>query len=111
MPADLLTRKKANFVLWRPGRNDILPTLFIGNFQAPGSFTNFREIPLQQVQGFPDLWHIAANTCGLADGQVYFYWFKALDTIPGHVRNIFYCTDPIAFTVDRRFAAPPPFLQ
>ncbi|MFL5586170.1 MAG: alpha-amylase family glycosyl hydrolase [Ktedonobacteraceae bacterium] len=108
MPADLLTRKKANFVLWRPGRNDILPTLFIGNFQAPGSFTNFREIPLQQVQGFPDLWQIAANTCGLADGQVYFYWFKALDTIPGHVRNIFYCTDPIAFTVDRRFAAPPP---
>jgi pullulanase len=108
MPADLLTRKRANFVLWRPGRNDIPPALFIGNFQAPGSFTNFREIPLQPVQGFPDLWQIAANACGLADRQVYFYWFKALDTIPGHVRNIFYCTDPAAFTVDRRFAAPAP---
>lgn len=111
MPADLLVRKQTKFVLWRPGRTDLAPTLFIGNFQVPAAdlFAGFREIPLQQSVDFPDLWEVAAKDCMLVDGQVYFYWFKALDTNPDSTtRSIFHCTDPVAYTVDRRFSAPPP---
>lgn len=51
MPADLLVRKQTKFVLWRPGRTDLAPTLFIGNFQVPAAdlFAGFREIPLPVI--------------------------------------------------------------
>ncbi|MBD2021962.1 alpha amylase [Leptolyngbya sp. FACHB-36] len=115
MPADLLTRKQTHFVLWRPGSVDA-PTLFIGpqpqpTPEAPNSFSfePFREIPLRPSPEFPDLWDAAAINCGLTDGTVYFYWFNIRDTDPyTQTGQRLYITDPIAWTVDRRFLAPTP---
>jgi 1,4-alpha-glucan branching enzyme len=113
LPADLLNRKKTHFVLWRPGRTDINPTLYIGYFQSTESpsFTNFREIPLKRSPQFPDLWEISAAECDLKERQVYFYWFKVGNTEPydsASAKQVLYCTDPIAWTIDRRFPAPVP---
>ncbi|MFB8789016.1 MAG: alpha-amylase family glycosyl hydrolase [Potamolinea sp.] len=111
MLADLLNRKQTHFILWRPGSVEPFPTLYIGNFltKSLNPFENFREIPLRQSQQFPELWEIAAKDCNLTSGQVYFYWFKVRDTnaYDGTYR-ILYCTDPTAFTVDRRIGAPAP---
>ncbi|MBD2104534.1 alpha-amylase family glycosyl hydrolase [Leptolyngbya sp. FACHB-261] len=107
MPADLLTRKRTHFVLWRPRVTEPQPTLYIG--RAPQDRRDFREIPLQPDESFRDLWQVAAQDCGLAEGQVYFYWFKVCDTnaySSGY--RVLYCTDPLAYTVDRRFLAPAP---
>ncbi len=111
MPADLLNRKQTNFVLWRPGTLEPAPTLYIGYFQTPSldSFENFREIPLKQSTQFPDLWELPAQACGLAEGQVYYYWFKVSDTDAYSSANqVLYCTDPTAWTIDRRCPAPVP---
>lgn len=109
MVADLLARKRTHFVLWRPGAPDPAPALYIGTIvnANSASFERFREIPLQQSGQFADLWEIAAQDCGLSSGQVYFYWFKVRDTNPyTESRSILYCTDPTAWTIDRRFLAP-----
>ena len=115
MFADLLERKKTHFVLWRPGRTNPPPTLYIGNFQvdSPDPFENFKEIDLIQPEPekFPDLWEVAAKDCNLTEGQVYFYWFKVGDTnaYDSNASNrILYCSDPTATTVDRRVSAPSP---
>lgn len=111
MFADLLDRKKTHFVLWRPGDWELTPALYIGNFKSdsPDPFENFREIPLHQSEQFPELWEISAQACDLRSGEVYFYWFKVRDTNPyDSTYRIFYCTDPIAWTVDRRISAPAP---
>lgn len=101
---DLLSRKRTSFVLWRPGATDPLPALYIG--RNPGDCGQFREIPLWQNERFPELWELAAAECGLTEGQVYFYWFKARDTDPYREDHpVLYCTDPTAWTVDRRFKA------
>ncbi|MBD1836529.1 alpha amylase [Cyanobacteria bacterium FACHB-472] len=109
MLPDLLNRKQTHFVLWRPGKIDPPPTLYIGNFQKNSSdeFANFQELDLIQSKEFPEVWEIPAADCNLKDGQVYFYWFKVRDTDAYHGKNeIYYCTDPTAYTVDRRFIAP-----
>lgn len=116
MPADLLTRKQTHFLLWRPGVVEPGPVLYIGTQPQPTSegvgsysFEPFREIPLQRSPQFSDLWEVAAAECGLTDGQVYFYWFKVQDTDPyTQAPQILYCTDPTAWTIDRRFPAPTP---
>jgi len=111
MPIDLLSRKQTHFVLWRPRASDPTPALYIGNFPNPSAptFENFREIPLHQVSKFGDLWAIPAQDCGLSEGQVYFYWFKVRNTDPyDPAYQVLYCTDPMAWTVDRRFPAPVP---
>lgn len=111
MLADLFNRKKTHFVLWRPGVLEPFPALYIGNFQTASSdpFEKFREIPLQQSDQFPDLWEISAQKCDLTSGQVYFYWFKIADTEPyNSTHRILYCTDPTAWTIDRRICAPAP---
>ena len=111
MPVDLLSRKQTHFVLWRPGQTDPKPTLYIGNIQpsSTANFENFQEIPLQQSAQFPELWEVPAPDCRLTDGQVYFYWFKVRNTDPyNSVYQVLYCTDPTAWTVDRRFPAPVP---
>jgi pullulanase len=111
MSIDLLSRKQTHFVLWRPGATEPTPTLYIGNFHSPNSptFENFREIPLQASTQFPDLWEVSAQDCQLTDGQVYFYWFKVRNTDPyDSAYQVLYCTDPTAWTVDRRFPAPVP---
>ncbi len=111
MQADLLNRKQTHFLLWRPGSLDPLPALYIGRYAdlKTTQFEQFREIPLQRSPQFPDLWEVAAQDCNLVEGQVYGYWFKIRDTNPyNSSRPVFYCTDPTAYTVDRRFAAPTP---
>jgi hypothetical protein len=71
---DLLTRKETHFLLWRPGATDVSPTIFIGLSTDAGAVTaNFREIALQPSAAFPELWEVAAASCGLVDG---------IDTLP-----------------------------
>jgi pullulanase len=112
MPADLLERKKTHFVLWRPGVTSPSPALYLSTLEASSaSLRPFKEIALIQSERFPDLWEIAAKDCGLVDRQVYFYWFKVYNTDPYDVASsdqVLYCTDPTAWTVDRRFLAPKP---
>ncbi|MGH2351773.1 MAG: alpha-amylase family glycosyl hydrolase, partial [Chloroflexota bacterium] len=56
-----------------------------------------------------ELWDLPANECELDDGQVYHYWFKVRDTNPyDGATRVLYCTDPAAWTVDRRVLAPAP---
>lgn len=109
MPADLLIRKQTHFVLWRPAVSEPTPAILIG---ARGKTeSQFREFPLKQSPRFPELWELAAYECQLEDGQVYYYWFKVRDA---NVYNgegeasILYCTDPIAWAIDRRVVAPTP---
>lgn len=109
MLPNLLHRKQTHFILWRPGNIQPHPTLYIGYFPAdnPNSFANFQEFDLIQSTDFPELWEIPAENCNLIDGQVYFYWFKVRDTDAyTNTPRILYCTDPTAYTVDRRFSAP-----
>ncbi|AFZ38287.1 alpha amylase catalytic region (plasmid) [Stanieria cyanosphaera PCC 7437] len=57
------------------------------------------------------MWEVEATKCQLEEGRVYYYWFKVRNTEPydsGNVNQILYCTDPIAFTIDRRVRAPKP---
>ncbi|MBW4679504.1 MAG: alpha amylase [Microcoleus vaginatus WJT46-NPBG5] len=111
MSIDIFNRKNTHFVLWRPGSLEPTPALYIGTFKTSESptFDNFKEIPLKQSAQFSDLWEVPAQDCGLTDGQVYFYWFKVRDTAPySEAYQVLYCTDPMAWTVDRRFPAPVP---
>lgn len=110
MGIDLLSRKQTHFVLWRPAKTDPAPTLGIGIAAASGeSIEPLRQFPLQPDPAFPELWQVAAQDCGLTDGQVYHYWFKVCRARPDHSeRRIIYCTDPTAYTVDRRFRAAAP---
>lgn len=106
---DLLKRKLTHFVLWRPGAINPAPKLFIGLSTQP--ISQFKEIPLAPLAEFPDLWQIPAADCDLKDGQVYYYWFKVLNTEPydaGNANEVLYCTDPMAYTIDRRARAPVP---
>ncbi len=68
---------------------------------------------MEQCPDFPELWQVEAKKCKLNNGQVYFYWFKVHNTDAYNILSfieVVYCTDPIAWTVDRRFSAPIPFV-
>lgn len=111
MQVDLLTWKQTHFLLWRPGNTEPTPALYIGAYAdlKTTQFEQFREIPLQRSPQFSDLWELAAQDCELVDGQVYGYWFKIRDTNAySSTHPLLYCTDPFAYTIDRRFAAPAP---
>lgn len=99
---DILKRKQTHFVLWRPRITNPAPKLFIGKFSQP--LSEFKEFSLVNEANFPELWEIAAANCNLEDGEVYYYWFKVVNTdaySPTSNNEILYCTDPMAFTVDR----------
>lgn len=109
MAADIFARKKDHFVLWRPARTDPAPMLLIGTFEQP--VFEYREHQLKQDAEFPELWHIPAADCGLEDNRVYYYWFKVRNSEPydsGNKNEILYCTDPMAYTIDRRVLAAVP---
>ncbi|XQQ05283.1 MAG: alpha-amylase family glycosyl hydrolase [Leptolyngbya sp. IPPAS B-1204] len=107
MAIDLLSRKQTHFLLWRPGQTNPAPSLCIGiGSEVSGKVEPLVEIPLQADPVFSDLWLVAAADCGLIDGQVYHYWFKLQRTRPDANAAFIYCTDPTAYTVDRRFLAP-----
>ena len=67
MPADLLQRRASAFVLWRVARPTPPPTLILERVRpgAPLEETGRREIPMQLVAGFTDLWEARASDCGL----------------------------------------------
>jgi 1,4-alpha-glucan branching enzyme len=110
MGIDLLSRKQTHFVLWRPRQTEPAPALWIGVVNHSGmsqTLEQLRLIPLHPDPVFPELWQVAAADCNLSDGQMYHYWFKLCCT--DSENQPIYCTDPIAYTVDRRFrpeAAP-----
>jgi pullulanase len=120
MSIALLSRKQTHFVLWRPAHEEPTPALYIGTIKPDRSsseansnrsdtnlFAEFREIPLQRSPQCPSLWEIAADACGLVNGQVYCYWFKVRDSNPyDPISRVLYCADPMAYTVDRRYLAP-----
>jgi 1,4-alpha-glucan branching enzyme len=106
MSIDLLSRKQTHFVLWRPGYLEPALAIGIASHQATNpTIEQLRLIPLQPDPAFPDLWQVAAEDCGLTDGQVYHYWFKLRRSNPDGDERLIYCTDPTAYTVDRRFLA------
>src|SRR4029078_12753557 len=107
--SDLLKRRSANFVLWRPAHTSPVPRLIIGIFVPgnPASLRDVREIYFVQSSQFPELWEIPCTDCGLIDGQVYHYWFRVKDSSPEPDRDkIIDATDPFATTVDWRVLAP-----
>lgn len=107
MPVDLLARKQTHFVLWRPGSTDPVPALWIGQVRE-GVLQECREMALQPDAERPGLWQIPAAACRLEPG-IYHYWFKVRSTDPyAGTQPLVYCTDPTAWTVDRRFPAPAP---
>jgi 1,4-alpha-glucan branching enzyme len=107
--ADLLARKRTQFVLWRPGVTTPSPALYIGIVEGGTSLQDMRELALMPVDGHADLWHILASDCDLREGQVYHYWFRVRTTDPySGVTRTLYVTDPTAWTVDRRFTPPAP---
>jgi pullulanase len=110
MNADIFDRRTKAFVLWRGATRTALPTLVIGRIQlgAPVTFVNEQRHDLQSVDGFPDLWALPADACGLADGQVYHYWFEVTDAHPQRSGKRVKVTDPMAFSVDWRLMAPLP---
>lgn len=115
MAADILQRKETAFVLWRAVNGNPAPALVIGELQAgaPITLNNLRQIPLQPVQGFTDLWQIPAASCQLVSGRLYHYWFEVSLSRPGFPTNArVRITDPLAFAVDWRVLGPrlaPPF--
>ncbi len=109
LAADLLDRKKTQFVLWHAKSSTNPPVLVIGTFQPgnPPALANSTRFPLAPVSGFGDLFAVAAADCQLTDGQVYHYWFEADDSDPTRVpAKRVLCTDPLAYTVDWRLLAP-----
>jgi len=114
MQAHLIEIKATAFVLWRPHHVAIAPRLVIGQF-APGNppaLAGRREFDLAPMPGHGDLWGIRADQCGLADGEVYHYWFEVTDSSPFRDGRRILCADPTALTVDWRLLSdhlPPPF--
>jgi len=103
MNVDLLERKVTHFVLWRPKKTRTNPRLIIRTFQAgtPPTLAGERQIELKPSAKFADLYEVPAADCGLADGEVYHYWFEVDDSDPtknppARIR----CTDPRATTVN-----------
>jgi 1,4-alpha-glucan branching enzyme len=110
MSIDLIRRQQGHFFLWRPAHTNPPPQLVIGRFQPgnPPALAGRRDFDLAPLPDFPDLWAVAAEQCGLADGLVYHYWFEVGDSRPGRVAGQrILVTDPAAPTVDWRLLSPP----
>lgn len=109
MAADILKRRRRDFVLWRVAIPDPPPTLVIGQLQpgAPVTLGKRERIELTRDAEFPDLWSVTARDCGLTDG-VHHYWFEVSDARPGRAGQRILITDPLATTVDWRLRAPLP---
>ena len=100
----LFDLKRTAFVLWRPRHTLVPPALVIGRFEPgnPPALRDAQRIALGQSAGIPDLWTVDAASCGLTDGEAYYYWFEVTDSSPSGAGARVCCTDPIAFTVDWR---------
>lgn len=102
---NLLERRASHFLLWRPAITQPAPRLIIA-ILAPGNspaLHSVQEHPLIQSPLFPERWELDARTLGLAENQVYHYWFRVRDSVPEPARNQeIDVTDPFASTVDWR---------
>lgn len=109
MTADLLERRRQNFVLWRVSAPDPPPTLVIGQLQAgaPVALAGEQRFDLERDKRFADLWSVSVASCGLADG-VHHYWFEVTDARPDRDGQRIRITDPLATTVDWRLRASLP---
>jgi pullulanase len=108
MRSDLLDRKVTHFVLWRPRNTNPPPKLVIGKFQPgnPPSLADQKTVDLRPSEEGHELWEIPVAECGLANGEVFHYWFEVTDANPftdDHPRML--CTDPTIWTVDWRLRA------
>lgn len=108
-----MNRKATHFVLWRPGRINPQPKLFIGTFQdnTATPFNTFKTFDLVQPdpEQLPEIWEIAAIDCELVNNTVYHYFFLCGSTNVYDVdadSKVFYCTDPTATTINRFAIAP-----
>jgi 1,4-alpha-glucan branching enzyme len=111
MLPDLLSRKEAAFVLWRPAKTDPVPQLLLGRYRKDGAPDPSSEqlFDLRQETDHPDLWIKPAAECGLGEGKVYYYFFRVANSRPGQPDGPpLRCTDPAALTVDWRLQSPPP---
>ena len=111
LDADIFLLKETHFVLWRGRATTPPPRLIVGKLQpgAPVGFVQHLAVDLQpRSTATPDLWVIAAADCGLADGDVYHYWFEVTDMHPNRSGQRIRVTDPMAFMVDWRLLAPMP---
>jgi 1,4-alpha-glucan branching enzyme len=111
MVPDILARREKEFVLWRAQRAaPAAPEVVIGQLQlgAPVELVGEKRIALRPSAQFPDLWSIAADRCGLAEGQFYHYWFEVTDAHPGRSGQRIRVADPLAHTIDWRVLGPRP---
>lgn len=101
----LFKLKRSAFVLCGAADSEPGPHLVIGQFKSgnPPELVNRKRFALQRDG---QLWRIDAADCGLADGQIYHYWFEVTDTSATRDGARILCTDPTAFTVDWRLSAP-----
>ncbi len=106
---DIMRRRAAGFVLWRPARTDPAPAVRVATF-APGnppSESLVLERSLSRVAGFADLWELPIAGLPLVAGTVYVYWFLITNDRPGEPRELVRVTDPFARVVDYRLGTPP----
>jgi 1,4-alpha-glucan branching enzyme len=84
-----------------------VPRLVIGWFQPgnPPALSNEQRFDLAELPGQPGLWGVAAELCGLVEGNVYHYWFEVTDSSPYRNGWRILVTDPLARTVDWRLRA------
>jgi len=109
MAAHIFKLRATSFVLLRPHDTDVAPKLVIGQFQPgnPPTLAARRQFDLTPLPDRPDVWTIAATDCGLAEGEIYHYWFEVTDSNPDRDGRRILCTDPLAHTVDWRLCSPP----
>ncbi len=108
--SDLLQRRKTAFTLWLPQNTTNAPAVVIGKFVAgaPPSVSLLPGPPLPMTLTVPGLWELPASQCGLANDQVYHYWFELDDAAPGHPGKRVRRTDPLATATDWRVLGSAP---
>ena len=104
---DLLERRNAAFVLWRPGQaaDSRPPQLVVASLNAnqPTGVNVVFQGSMKNSADWPDLWELSPKDIepALNNGQVYQYWFQVVDT-SGEQLGTIQVTDPLAYTVDYR---------
>jgi len=98
--SDILARRKAGFVLWRPAA--VLPPPKVRVVRlipgSPPQASLVFEAPLQRAPGFDDLWELPLSQTTLLEQDVLHYWFVITKDDGTEVE----VSDPFAHVVDYR---------